>query len=61
MVSIPISWSTCIYGDNMSVVHNTSKSESILKKKYFAVVYDAIYKSVAMAESLVAHISSEKI
>ena len=40
MMSIPISGSSFIYGDNMSVNHNTSRPEPILRKKatQFAVM-----------------------
>ena len=33
MMGVEISGPTFIYGDNMSVIHNTSKPESVLKKK----------------------------
>ena len=33
MMVIPVSSPSCIYGDNMSVIHNSSKPESVLRKK----------------------------
>eukprot|EP00978_Attheya_sp_CCMP212_P014462 scaffold36889_cov64-Attheya_sp.AAC.3 len=33
MMGVPISGPTYIYGDNMSVIHNTQRPESVLKKK----------------------------
>ena len=33
MTGVPISGTSYIYGDNMSVIHNTQRPESILKKK----------------------------
>ena len=48
MVGIPISGPSYIYGDNMSVVHNASRSESVLRSKSNSVCYHAIDKSVAM-------------
>ena len=33
MMGVPISGPSYIYGDNMSVTHNTSKQESLLRKK----------------------------
>ena len=33
MMGIPISGPSYIYGENMSVVHNTSRPESVLRKK----------------------------
>ena len=51
MMGIIISGPTYINGDNMSVIHVTSKSESTIKK-YNTIAYHAIHKSVAMRESL---------
>ena len=47
-----------IYGDNMSVVTNSSMPESTLNKKSNSVCYHAVRESVAMGESLVAHVPS---
>ena len=33
MMGIPLSSSSYIYGDNMSVVHNASRPESVSRKK----------------------------
>ena len=55
MIGIPISGSSYIYGDNMSVIHNLSRPESILRKKINSVCYHTVHESVAMGESLVAH------
>ena len=60
MVGILISGSSYIYVDNMSVVHNTSRPESILKKKSNSVCYHAVCKSVAMDKSLVGHIPGKE-
>ena len=35
MMGVPIWWLSLIYGDNMSVIHNTQQPESTLKKKQF--------------------------
>ncbi len=37
MMGIPIDGPAYVYGDNMSVIHNTQRPESILKKKSNAV------------------------
>ena len=47
------------YGDNMSVINNTSKPESTLKKKSNSICYHAVREAVAMGEALTAHIRSE--
>ena len=59
MTGIPISGASCAYGDNMSVIHNTSTPESRLKKKCNAIAYHAVHKSVAIGETLTGPIRSE--
>jgi hypothetical protein len=46
----------------MSVIHNTSKPESIMKKKSNSIssCYHFICESVAMGESLTGHVRSEE-
>jgi len=39
MMGIAISGPNDIYGDNMSVIHNTQRPESMLKKKSNAICY----------------------
>ena len=58
MMGIAISGPTYIYGDNMSVIHNTQRPESTLKKKSNAICYHAVRESVAMGESLTGHIKT---
>ena len=60
MMGISISGPSYIYGDKMSVVHNTSGPESVLKKKSNSVCYHAVCESVAMGESLVGLIPSKE-
>jgi hypothetical protein len=59
MMGVPLSGPTYIYGDNMSVIHNTQTPESTLKKKSNEICYHAVRESVAMNESRTGHISSE--
>jgi hypothetical protein len=40
----------------MSVIHNTQRPESTLKKKNNSIVYHAVRESVAMGESLTGHV-----
>jgi hypothetical protein len=42
----------------MSVVHNTQRIESVLKKKSNAICYHAVRYSAAMGESIIGHIPS---
>ena len=58
MMGVPISGPSLIYGDNMSVIHNTQRPESTLKKKSNSICYHAIRESVAMKESLTGHVPS---
>ena len=60
MMGVPIAGPSYIYGDNMSVIHNTQRPESTLKKKSHSLCYHSIRESVAMGESLTAHISTHE-
>lgn len=59
MMGIPLSGPTFVYGDNMSVIHNTQKPESTFKKKSNSICYHFVRESVAMGESLTAHIGTK--
>jgi hypothetical protein len=59
MMGIEVPLPTYIYGDNMSVIHNTQRPESTLKKKSIAICYHFMRESVAMGESLTGHVRSE--
>ena len=50
MMGVPIDGPSYVYGDNMSVINNTQKPESVLKKKSNSICYHAIHKAVAMGE-----------
>lgn len=58
MMGVELSGPSYIYGDNMSVIHNTQRPESTLKKKSNSICYHAIRESVAMGESLTGHVST---
>jgi beta-xylosidase len=58
-MGVPISGPSYVFGDNMSVIHNTQRPESTLKKKGHQICYHFCRESVAMGESLTAHIRSE--
>ena len=59
MISVTINTPSSVYGDNMSVIHNTQRPESTLKKKSNSICFHAVRESVAMQESLTGHVSSE--
>ena len=47
MLGIPIDGSVSVFCDNMSVVMNTTRPESTLKKKHNAIAYHRVRKAVA--------------
>ena len=59
MMGVPLETPTYIFGDNMSVIHNSQRPESTLRKKSNEICYHAVRESVAMGESLVGHVPSE--
>jgi len=61
-MGVPLSGPSFIYGaDNMSVIHNTQRPESMLRKKSNSICYHAVRESVAMGESLTGPISTHEI
>ena len=48
----PISGPSYIYDDNMSVIHNSSRPESVVRKKRSSVCYHAVHESVTMEKVL---------
>jgi hypothetical protein len=58
MVGVTLSGPTFVYGDNISVVHNTQMPESVLKKKSNSICYHAVRESAAMGESIIGHVHS---
>ena len=58
MMGVPIFDPLLIYGDNMSVIHNTQQPESTLKKKSNSIAYHAVRESVAMGELLTGHVGT---
>ena len=59
MMGVPIDGPTYTYGDNMSVIHNTQRPESTLKKKSHQLCYHAAREASAMGEILTGHVRSE--
>ena len=52
MMGVSRTGPTYIYGDNMSVIYNTSRPESTLKKKSNSICYHAVREAVASGECL---------
>ena len=59
MMGVEITGPTHTYGVNMSVIHNTQRPESVLRKKSNSVCYLAVRKCLAMGETLMAHVRLE--
>jgi hypothetical protein len=58
MMGVAIWGTSYIYGNNMSVIHNTQRPESMLKKKPNSICYHPIREAVAMGECLTGHVST---
>jgi hypothetical protein len=58
MRGVTLSGPTYVYGDNMDVVHNTHRPESVLKKKSNSVCYRVVRNYDAMGESIIGHVPS---
>ena len=56
MMDIAVAGPTYIYGDNMSDINNTSKPESVLRKKSNSICYHFIREAVAMKECITTHV-----
>jgi hypothetical protein len=48
IMGVTLSGPTYVYGDNMSVVHNTQRPEYVFKKKSNSICYHAVRESAAM-------------
>ena len=55
---MPIARPTYTYGDNMSVIHNTQRPESMIRKKSNSICFHAVREAVAMGELLTGHIQT---
>ena len=60
MMGVPISGPSYIYGYIMSVIRNTHRPESTLKKKGSSICYHDFFQSVSMGESLTGHVVSNE-
>jgi hypothetical protein len=60
MMGVPIAGPMYVYGDNMSVIHNTRHPESTLKKKNLSICYHAVRRAVAMVEIVTSHAQAKE-
>ena len=55
MMGVPLTGPNYVYGNNMSVIYNTSRPESTPKKKSNSICYHAVREAVASGECLTTH------
>ena len=56
IMSVPIEGPSYVYGNNMSVIHNTLNTASVLKKKSNSICYHFVQEAVSAKECLTSHI-----
>ena len=59
-MGIPVEGPTCIYGDNQSVLANTNRPDSTLKKKSQSVVYHFVCEGVARDEWRTSYVNTHE-
>ena len=55
MMGVPLTGPTYVYGNNMSVIYNTSRPESTLKKRINSICYHTVREAVASGKCLTTH------
>jgi hypothetical protein len=60
MIGIPVDGPSYVYGDNMSVLHNTSNPEFTLKKKSNSIAYHLVRESIAMDEMRTGYVKTDE-
>ena len=55
MMGVPLNGLIYVYGDNISVIYNTSRPELTLKKKSNYICYHDVREAVASGECLKTH------
>jgi hypothetical protein len=58
MMGVTFIGPTYVYGDSISVVHNTQRPESVFKKKSNYICYHELFEYSAMGESIIGHVPS---
>ena len=58
MFGIPVGEPVFIFGDNQSVLCNTTKPESMIKKKAHAILYHFIHEGCARNEWRIAYVNT---
>ena len=58
MMGVPLSCCSYVYGDSMSVIHNTQRPGLTLRNKLTSICYHAVREYMAMGYTNTAHIST---
>jgi hypothetical protein len=59
MMGVPIDGSSYVLCDKLSVIANSSRPESLLKKKSNAIVYQAVKEACTMKEILICYVKTD--
>jgi hypothetical protein len=59
MMGVPIDGSSYVFCDNQSVIANSSRPESLLKKKSNAIAYHAVREACTMKEILICYMKTD--
>ena len=59
MMGVPLSGTYFSYGYNMSVIHNTQRPKSVLKKKSNSICYHICREAVAMHEMITGYVQNK--
>ena len=60
MIGVKIDGPTYVYCDNMSVIHNTSKPDSVLNKKSNSICYHFVREAVDIRECLTPNVPTAR-
>jgi hypothetical protein len=59
MMGVPIAGSSYVFCDNRSMIENSSRPESLLKKKSNAIAYYAVREACGMNEKLICYVKTD--
>ena len=60
MMGIPVEGPTCIYGDNQSVLANTTIPDSTMKKKSQSIAYHFVCEGAARDEWRTSYVNTHE-
>ncbi len=60
MMGILVDKPSYVYGDNMSVVTNVIRPESMLRKRSHSICYHVVYEAIVMGDALIAQVPTKE-